>query len=129
MRRAALLPLAALALAVPAASVAGCSCDIDCAGPQVDVVINQGVHAVEVCGAPGECTRDTVGEWSPGIGQRSFTMQPPTSASWSVRAFDEQGDVLIEQVLVPKFDDPGGCDCASNVEIVVLPTEIRQTGA
>lgn len=116
-------------MALPAASVAGCSCgEIDCAGRQVEVVINQGVYAVEVCGAPNECTKDNVGEWSPGIGQRSFTMQPPTTASWSVRAFDAQGSVLMEQVLVPKFDDPGECKCASNIEIVVLPTEIRQTG-
>lgn len=128
MRRVAMLPLAALALAVPGASVAGCSCDMDCAGPEVEVVIAQGVYGVEVCGAPGECTKETVGEWSPGIGSRSFTMLPPSTASWSVRAFDAQGEVLVEQVLVPRFDDPGQCECPSGVQIAVLPTEIRQQG-
>lgn len=128
MRRAAFAPLATLALAVPGASVAGCTCDVDCAEPEVEVVINQGVYGVEVCGAPGECAKESVGEWSPGIGSRAFTMAPPTAASWAVRAFDANGDVLLEQVLVPKFDKAGSCECPSGIQIVVLPTEIRQTG-
>lgn len=145
MRRVGFLPLAGLALAVPAAAVTSCSCGTSkCPEPQVEVVISQGVDAVEICGDANECTKADVGEWSPGVSKQSFTLQPPLAAAWSVpphrrrptppiewwtiRALDAQGNVLIEQVFVPKVDYPRGCQCGSNIKLEVLPTGIRQTG-
>lgn len=129
MRRVGIASLVALVALLPGGAMAGCSCEVDCAGRMVVVTVTSvDIAAVEVCGAPGECTREEFGPADDGVASRSFTMTPPSTASWRVQAFDSDGAVLVEQVVVPEFDDPGSCECGSNVELIVQPEAIFQTG-
>ncbi len=134
----AFLPLATLALALPAASVAGCGCGAaKCPARQIEFTVGSGVAAVEVCGEADDCVLADVGE-------QSFTMKPPPTETWTtssrshrpqppiewwtISSLDAEGTVLTREVLVPEFARPTRCHCSYSIEVEVLATGVRQVG-
>jgi hypothetical protein len=146
VRRIALLPFAVLAVAIPTASVTGCGCrPAGCPEPQIDLVVSAAIAAVEICGDADDCVTAAVGESSIGSEPQPVTVQPPPPERswvlplrrgpdtrivlWTFRTFDAQGNVLIEQKVASEVVAAArGCRCQPNLQIEVLPNEIRQTG-